>query len=56
VPPGSAEAFAAALQRIVDDTALRRRLAAGAAPSVAALSRDRVYGELERLLGEAAGG
>jgi glycosyltransferase involved in cell wall biosynthesis len=55
VPPGSAEAFAAALQRIVDDRALRQRLADAAAPSVAALSRDRVYGQLERLLTEAAG-
>jgi glycosyltransferase involved in cell wall biosynthesis len=55
VPPGSPEAFAAALRRLVDDPALRARLAEGAVPSVAALSRDRVYGELERLLLQAVG-
>lgn len=54
VPPGSPEAFAAALGRLVDDAALRNRLAGAAAASVAELSRDRVYGELERLLREAA--
>ena len=55
VPPRSAEAFASALQRLVDHEPLRRRLADGAAPSVAALSRDHVYGQLERLLTEAWG-
>ena len=54
VPPASPEAFAAAIQRLVDDTALRNRLAGQAAGSVAELSRTRVYGELERLLREAA--
>jgi len=53
VPPASPEAFAAAIQRLVDDTALRNRLAGQAAGSVAELSRTRVYGELERLLREA---
>ncbi|HUK96787.1 MAG TPA: glycosyltransferase family 4 protein [Gaiellaceae bacterium] len=55
VAPGSVDAFAEALQRLADDPALRARLAAAAPPSVAAFSRDRVYGELERLLGEAGG-
>jgi glycosyltransferase involved in cell wall biosynthesis len=50
VPPNSPEAFAAAIGRLVDDAALRNRLADAAAASVAELSRDRVYGELERLL------
>jgi glycosyltransferase involved in cell wall biosynthesis len=56
VPPGSPEAFAGALARLVADDELRQRLAGGAASSVAGLSRDRVYGELERLLTEAARG
>lgn len=54
VPAGSPDAFASALARLVDDAALRNRLAGAAAASVAELSRDRVYGELERLLREAA--
>jgi glycosyltransferase involved in cell wall biosynthesis len=56
VPSGSPEALADALARLVDDEQLRQRLADAAAPSVAALSRDRVYGELERLLAEAVNG
>ena len=54
VPPGSPEAFADAVRRLVDDGELRNRLARSAAGSVADLSRARVYGELERLLREAA--
>jgi glycosyltransferase involved in cell wall biosynthesis len=54
VPPGSPDAFAAAIGRLVDDSALRNRLAGAAAASVAGLSRARVYGELERVLEEAA--
>ena len=54
VPPGSVDAFTAALDRLVGDAVLRDRLAAGAAESVAALSRERVYGRLEQLLLEAA--
>jgi glycosyltransferase involved in cell wall biosynthesis len=53
VPPGSPDALAAAIGRLVDDAVLRDRLAGAAAASVAELSRDRVYGELERLLEEA---
>jgi glycosyltransferase involved in cell wall biosynthesis len=53
VPAGSPEALAAALGRLVDEPGLRNRLARQAAPSVERLSRDAVYGELERLLLEA---
>ena len=53
VPPGSPDAFAGAIERLVADVGLRNRLAGAAAGSVAGLSRTRVYGELERLLGEA---
>jgi glycosyltransferase involved in cell wall biosynthesis len=55
VPPGSPASFAAAISRLVDEPDLRRELAGGAVASVVAISRDRVYGELERLLTEAAG-
>jgi glycosyltransferase involved in cell wall biosynthesis len=54
VAPGDAEALAAAMRRILDDDALRDRLAAAAAESVRPLARDVVYGRLEQLLGEAA--
>jgi glycosyltransferase involved in cell wall biosynthesis len=54
VEPGDAPAFAAALGRVLADDALRARLAAAAAPSVARFAIDRVYGEIERLLTEGA--
>jgi glycosyltransferase involved in cell wall biosynthesis len=54
VEPNDAPAFAAALGRVLADHALRARLAAAAAPSVARFAIDRVYGEIERLLTEAA--
>ncbi len=54
VPPRSPDAFADAIARLVDDVELRDRLAGAAAGSVAGLSRARIYGELERLLREAA--
>jgi glycosyltransferase involved in cell wall biosynthesis len=54
VRPGSTEAFARAIQELVDDAELRNRLAGAAAGSVAGFSRTKVYGELERLLREAA--
>lgn len=54
VEPNDAAAFAAALERLLDDDALRARLAVGAAPSVARFAMDTVYGEIERLLAEAA--
>lgn len=52
VPPGSPEELAAALARIVEEPGLRDRLAAAAAPSVAGLSRERIYGRLEEILRE----
>jgi glycosyltransferase involved in cell wall biosynthesis len=55
VRPGDVAGLADALGRLADDTAFRDRLAAAAAPSVAGLSRDRVYGRIEMLLVEAAG-
>jgi len=54
VEPGDGPAFAAALARVVADDELRRRLAAAAAPSVSRFAADAVYGELERILREAA--
>lgn len=53
VPPGRPDELAAALARLVEEPALRARLAAAAAPSVAGLSRDTVYGRLEEILLEA---
>jgi hypothetical protein len=40
---------------VLHDDALRERLAAAAKPSVAAISRDVIYGRLEQILAEAAG-
>lgn len=54
VPPGSPHELAAAIARLIEDDGLRARLAAAAAPSVAGLSREAVYGRLEALLQEAA--
>jgi glycosyltransferase involved in cell wall biosynthesis len=53
VPPGDAEALAIAMRRILEEPGLRERLAAGARPSVEALSSDIVYGKLEQMLAEA---
>jgi glycogen synthase len=55
VPAGDVNAFAHALRRLAEDRALRDRLAAGAAASVAGLSREHVYGRIEAILREAAG-
>ena len=54
VPAGDVPALAAALRRMLDDDALRDRLAAAARPSVAAIGRDATYERLEHLLAEAA--
>jgi glycosyltransferase involved in cell wall biosynthesis len=54
VPPGDRAALADAIQRFAGDGELRGRLAAAAAPSVARYAPDAVYGELERLLEQAA--
>jgi glycosyltransferase involved in cell wall biosynthesis len=50
VEPGSVDALAEALRGLCADAALRERLSAAARPSVAHLSAERVYGELERIL------
>jgi glycosyltransferase involved in cell wall biosynthesis len=54
VPPADVPALADALRRVLQDDALRDRLAAGAQPSVAAIGRDAIYGRLEELLLEAS--
>jgi glycosyltransferase involved in cell wall biosynthesis len=54
VAPNDPTAFTAALARLLADDDLRARLAAAAAPSVARFAVDTVYGEIERLLEEAA--
>ena len=54
VRAGDVDGLAGAMRRLLDDHELRDRLAAAAAPSVASLSRDAVYGRLEELLLEAA--
>jgi glycosyltransferase involved in cell wall biosynthesis len=55
VPPNDPAALAGALRSILDDDALRARLAAAAKPSVAAIGRDVIYARLEQILVEAAG-
>jgi glycosyltransferase involved in cell wall biosynthesis len=54
VPPGDVEALAAAISRFAADAELRRRLRDAAAPSVARLAPETVYGELERILARCA--
>jgi glycosyltransferase involved in cell wall biosynthesis len=54
VPPEDPEALAAPLREVLEDDDLRRRLAAAAQPSVAAIGRDAIYGRLQQLLLEAA--
>ena len=54
VEAGDAAAFAAAVRRLLSDDALRARLAAAAAPSVAAYDPDAVYRRLEEILEQAA--
>jgi glycosyltransferase involved in cell wall biosynthesis len=53
-PAGDEAALAAALRRLAEDGELRDRLQAGAAPSVADYSRERVYGRLLDILNAAA--
>jgi glycosyltransferase involved in cell wall biosynthesis len=55
VPAGDAAALGEAVRRFFGDAELRQRLRAAAAPSVAAYAPERVFGELERVLLEAAG-
>ena len=54
VPPGRPEELAAAIRRVLDEPGLRERLAAGAKPSVEAISSEAIYSRLETLLAEAA--
>ena len=54
VSAGDADALAAAIGRFFADVPLQQRLRADAAPSVARLGRDAVYGELERVLASVA--
>lgn len=54
VPPGDPAALAAAITRYLGDAALRERLRAAAAPSVASYRAEILLGELERTLEEAA--
>jgi glycosyltransferase involved in cell wall biosynthesis len=53
VPAHDVPALAAAMRRILDDDALRDRLAAQAQPSVSAIGREAIYGRLEQILLEA---
>ena len=54
VPAGDPDALAAAIRRVLTDDELRARLAASAAGSVAALSSERLLGEIEAELEQAA--
>ncbi len=54
VPPGDAAALAAAVERLRSDPALRERLAAGAAASVAELREERLLARVEDVLAQAA--
>jgi glycosyltransferase involved in cell wall biosynthesis len=54
VPSGDADALAAAVRRLLDDSALRERLAAAAAPSVARFAPEVLLGEIEGVLLRAA--
>ena len=53
VPPGRPDQLAAAMRRVLEEPGLRDRLAAGAKPSVEAISSEAIYGRLEALLREA---
>jgi glycosyltransferase involved in cell wall biosynthesis len=55
VPPGSAEAFGHALQRLLESPELQARLSDGARDSVLELDADRIYGRIEELLEAAVG-
>jgi glycosyltransferase involved in cell wall biosynthesis len=55
VPPDDPEALASAIRAFFEDEALRKRLRAAAAGSVAAYSPDRIYDRLEQILRVAAG-
>jgi len=50
VPPNDVQALSLAMSRLLDDDALRARLAGRAAASVDAIGRDAIYGRLEAIL------
>jgi glycosyltransferase involved in cell wall biosynthesis len=50
VPLGDSAALGAAIRRYFDDEELRRRLHAGAAPSVAKYAPERIFAQLEQTL------
>jgi glycosyltransferase involved in cell wall biosynthesis len=50
VPLGDSKALGAAVRRYFEDEELRRRLRAGAAPSVEQYSQERIFSELEQTL------
>jgi len=54
VPAGDSDALAAAIRRLVDEPALRERLAGAAEASVRNLRPERVYARLEAILTKAA--
>jgi glycosyltransferase involved in cell wall biosynthesis len=54
VEPGDTAAFVAAVRRYLDDSELRERLRAAAAPSVAEYGADAVYSKLESIVKAAA--
>jgi glycosyltransferase involved in cell wall biosynthesis len=54
VPPGDPESLAAAIRRLFADEQLRERLRRAAPASVERFAPERVYGELERILEDAA--
>jgi hypothetical protein len=54
VPPGDAGALAAAVHRLFGERGLRERLAAAAAPSVAAYALEETLARIEAVLVEAA--
>lgn len=53
VPPNDPAALAGAMRSVLEDDALRDKLAAEARPSVAAIGRDAIYTRLEQVLAEA---
>ena len=54
VPAGDVDALAWAIRQVVEDTVLRGRLAAAAAPSVEELQPEHLYARLESILERAA--
>ncbi len=54
VPPGDPQALGAAIRRYFDDPSLEARLRAAARGSVERFGRDRIFGELEAALADAA--